>query len=278
MPTHEEEISMPRQSPADTFRANPAENYERYFVPAIGEPLAQSLVAEAGLRPGERVLDVACGTGVVARLAADEVGLDGFVAGIDLNPAMIAVARAYSQGWDIAWQVAAAEALPLPDRTFDVILCQMGLQFFADPLGALEEMRRVLRLKGRLILNVPGPTPAAFAVLEDGLARHVGPTARDFVHVVFSLHDARELCRLLESAGFVGIRTTAATRSLHLPPPQDFLWQYMLSTPLAHEAARLGNEGRAALERDMVAGWQPFVDEGDDLCVDVRVTMATARV
>ncbi|HUG37602.1 MAG TPA: methyltransferase domain-containing protein, partial [Candidatus Limnocylindrales bacterium] len=77
-----------------TFGTNPAENYERFFVPAIGRPLAVDLVREADLRPGERVLDAACGTGVVARLAAAEVGPDGEVAGLDVNPGMLAVAAA----------------------------------------------------------------------------------------------------------------------------------------------------------------------------------------
>ena len=80
------------------------ENYQRYFVPVIGGPLAEDLVVEAALRPGERVLDVACGTGVVARLAAARVGPGGTVAALDLNPAMLSVARSVpSAGAAIRW-------------------------------------------------------------------------------------------------------------------------------------------------------------------------------
>src|SRR5688572_13854369 len=104
------------------------ENYQRYFVPVIGAPFANDLVAEAALRAGERVLDVACGTGVVARLAAEKVGPGGTVAALDLNPAMLAVARSIpSTGAAIRWYETSAESIPLPDAAFDVVFCQLGL-------------------------------------------------------------------------------------------------------------------------------------------------------
>ena len=119
------------------------ENYQRYFVPAIGGPFAADLIAEAALRSGERVLDVACGTGVVARLAAERVGPGGTVAALDLNPAMLSVARSLpSTGAAIRWYETSAESIPLPDTAFDVVLCQLGLQFVADKSAALREMRR----------------------------------------------------------------------------------------------------------------------------------------
>ena len=109
------------------------ENYQRYFVPVIGGPFAEDLIAEAALRPGERVLDVACGTGVVARLAAERVGPSGTVAAVDLDPAMLSVARSVSStGAAIRWYETSAESIPLPDDAFDVVLCQLGLQLVAD--------------------------------------------------------------------------------------------------------------------------------------------------
>ena len=96
------------------------ENYQRYFVPVIGGPFAEDLIAEAALRPGERVLDVACGTGVVARLAAERVGPSGTVAALDLNPAMLSVARSVpSTGAAIRWYETSAESIPLPDDAFE---------------------------------------------------------------------------------------------------------------------------------------------------------------
>lgn len=122
---------------ADYRGAGPA-NYEKYFVPAIGAPLARDLVAAADLRPGERVLDVACGTGVITRLAAAQVGPTGAVAGLDVNPGMLAVARSATPGdTSIEWYETSAEAMPLADASFDIVLCQMGLQFIVDKVRAL---------------------------------------------------------------------------------------------------------------------------------------------
>ena len=132
------------------------ENYERYFVPAIGLPLAAELVEAARLAPGERVLDVACGTGVVARLAAEQVGAAGQVTALDVNPGMLAVARSVPSPIAIEWREGAAEDMQLPDAAYDVALCQMGLQFFADRGAALAELNRVLAAGGRLVVNVPG--------------------------------------------------------------------------------------------------------------------------
>lgn len=142
------------------YGGNAAENYERYFVPTIGAPFATALLNAAALQVGERVLDIACGTGVVTRLAAEQVGQQGAVAGLDVNPAMLAVARSVpSSGAAIEWHEANAESLPLPDGSFDVVVSSLGLQFVTDKTSALREMRRVLAPEGRLAIATVGPTP-----------------------------------------------------------------------------------------------------------------------
>lgn len=260
-----------------TFSDNAAENYERYFVPAIGEPVARDLVDRAALRAGERVLDVACGTGIVARLAAEQVGATGTVAGLDVNPAMLAVARSVTPDeTTVDWHEASAEAMPLPDGVFDVVLCQMGLQFVPDKAAALREMRRVLAPGGRLVLNVPGPTPPPLGVMAEVLATHVAPEVATFVHAVFSLHDPDELQGLLDSAGFADVVVDHPTKALRLPPPRDFLWQYIHSTPIAGALAQTDDATRAALEADVVDGCRPYVD-GDALLAEVGMLTAIAR-
>jgi ubiquinone/menaquinone biosynthesis C-methylase UbiE len=252
------------------------ENYQRYFVPAIGAPVADDLIEIAALRPGERVLDVACGTGVVARLASRLVGAAGTVVGLDINPGMLAVARsATPPGMTIEWHEGRAEAMPLPDASFDAVLCQMGLQFVPDKPAALSEMRRVLVPGGRLTLNVPGPTPQLFLVMGEALARHVGAEAAGFVNQVFSLHDRAELQSLMNRAGFRDVSVEADTKSLCLPAPEEFLWQYVHSTPLAGVVGQVSDERRRALERDIVAQWQQFVKHGG-LTLEVRILVATA--
>ena len=267
---------MSRQISFETYGVNAAENYERYFVPAIGAPLASDLVDAAALRTGERVLDVACGTGVVARLAARHSG-PGKVVGVDINPGMLAVARENTPATaSIEWHEGSAEALPLPDEAFDVVLCQMGLQFFPDKPKALQEMLRVLAVGGRLLINVPGPTPPLFAVLEDALTSHLGPDAAGFVRAVFSLHDPGEIRNLVSDAGFTNVHARSDTKTLRLSPPEQFLWEYVHSTPLAAAAAELDDSRRDALEHQVVAGWQAFADD-DALLLELDVTVAQAQ-
>lgn len=260
-----------------SYSGNPAVNYERFFVPAIGAPLATDLIRHAALRPGERVLDVACGTGVVARLASQQVGATGTVTGLDLNRGMLAVARSRTPlAKPIEWHEASAEAMPFPDASFNVVLCQMGLQFMPDKQAALGEMQRVLVPGGRLILNVPGPTPQLFTIMAEALAGHIGAEAAGFVNQVFSLHDAAEIQKLISGAGFHDVSVQSQTKQLRLPPPDEFLWQYVHSTPLAGAVAQVDDERRELLEHDVVAKWQEFV-KNDALVLDVRVVVTTAR-
>ena len=176
----------------------------------------------------------------------------------------------------IEWHEASAEAMPLPDSSFDVVLCQMGLQFVPDKQAALREMRRVLASGGRLILNVPGPTPRPLAIMADALARHIGAEAAGFVKHVFSLHDTAELQNLISGAGFRDVSAQSETKRLRLPAPEEFLWQYVHSTPLAGAVAQVDDEHRGSLERDVVAKWQEFVKDRA-LMLQVRIVVATAR-
>lgn len=266
-----------RRSPYERYGGDAPENYERYFVPVIPAPLAADLLEVAAPRPGERILDVACGTGIVARLAAERVGQEGTVTGADINAGMLAVARSRAPaGRTIDWHEAPAEDLPLPDGAFDVVLCQLGLMFVADQARALREMRRVLATGGRLAILVPGPAPQAFTDFEAALIRHIGAEAGAFVSLVFSLGDPDRLEELIASAGFRDVAVEVLTSSLRLPPPADFLWQYVSCTPLVPVVAALGDEARAALERDVVASWAPRVQDGA-LVIQLDNLIATAR-
>jgi ubiquinone/menaquinone biosynthesis C-methylase UbiE len=253
-----------------------AENYERYFVPRIGAPVAATLMRAANLRSGERVVDAACGTGVVAKLAAVRVAPGGTVAGLDPNPAMLAVAQAHTRSdVSIDWHEAPAEDLPFPDESFDAVLCGLGLQFFADKEAGLREFYRVLVPGGRLVANVPGPTPPPFEIMADGLARHIGPESASFVHAVFSLHNPEDLSHLATQAGFEDIDIHATETSLDLPPPREFLWQYVWSTPLAAVVVQAEEERRAALENEFSDKCRPLAPTGM-LRAGVKVTTVLA--
>lgn len=256
------------------YAAGAAQNYEDHFVPAIGMPFALRLLATARPAPGERVIDVACGTGLVARLAAEAVGPDGGVAGLDPTPGMLDVARSVSPA-GIDWYQAPAESMPLPDASFDVVVCSMGLQFFGDKVQGLREMRRVLRPGGRAVVSTPGPTPPLFEAIDAALTDHVGPDASCFVHAVFSVHDPGEARELFAAAGFDQVEVETGAVPLRVDPPADFFWQYVRSTPLAAVAARLDEPARAALERDVVERCGPFV-EGDSTVMEPGILVVTA--
>ena len=268
---------MSRQYFSEAYGLKPPENYDRYFVPAIAEPVAHDLMRLADLSLGERVLDVACGTGLGARLAAEAVGSGGKVAGVDVNPGMLAVARSVTPADVlIEWYESSAEDMPLADEAFDVIVCLISFQFMSDKLAALGEMRRVLAPGGRLLLNVPGPAAPLFVALAEALAQHVSPQAAGFVRQIFSLHETTEIEQLLREAGFRAVTVEATHSVLTLPPAKAFLWQFISSTPLAGMAAEADEDVRANLESDVVEAWQDFEDDGA-LTYRQRIVLASAR-
>lgn len=248
-------------------------NYDKFFVPTIGGPVAKDLLAIAGLKAGERILDVACGTGVVTRLAAQAVGSSGKVTGLDLNPGMLAVARSTMPAdLSIEWIEADAAAMPLEDKTYDVVLCQMGLQFIPNKLAALREMGRVLAPGGRVHVNVPGPKPKLFASMAEGIARHIGQDGATFVDLVFSMHDTGELRDLFQRSGFRDVQVDTTPKLILAPPPQEFLWQYIHSTPLAQIAMDADEQVRDSLEREVCLNWEDFVVDGN---IQFNVGMTT---
>jgi SAM-dependent methyltransferase len=166
--------------------------------------------------------------------------------------------------------------LPLADGGFDVVLSSLGLQFVPDKASALREMQRVLAPDGQIAIATVGPTPPLFAILEQALASHVKPEAAGFMRAVFSLHEPRELEMLASGAGFRRVEVRSKALSVTLPEPAEFLWQYVHSTPLAAVVAEIDDVRRAALEHDVVAAWQPFVEDGA-LIFAANAVLATAR-
>ncbi len=255
------------------FSGSAAETYEAFFVPTIATPFSGELLSAAALQPGDAVLDVACGTGVIARLAAAAVGATGTVTGVDLAPDMIEVAAASDQpdGASIEWRQADAVSLPLPDASFDVVLCQMGLMFIEDKAAAAAEMHRVLQPGGRVVVNTPGRIQPLFENLERAIADHIDPELGGFVRAVFSMHDPALLGDLLGQAGFADVETSEYVAQLDLPAPAELLWQYINLTPMAPLVAQAPDTARAALEAQ-------FVESCGSLVVDGRVPLAQPAV
>jgi len=181
--------------------SSPAEIYERRFVPALFGQWGEVVAEAAGIGPGQRVLDVACGTGALTRAVFDRLGGLGSVVGLDSNPEMLAVARQRLPR--IRWQEAPAEALPFGDGEFDAVVSQFGLMFFDDRAGALREALRVLKPCGRLVVAVcdaldhsPG-----YAVLSELLHRLFGPEVAEAFRAPFRCGDRQLLDELCRQAG-----------------------------------------------------------------------------
>lgn len=178
-----------------------ARAYETLFVPALFAQFAPKVADAAGVGEGERVLDVACGTGVLAREILNRVGPGGRVAGIDQVPGMIEVARQIAPA--VEWREGKAESLPFSDETFDAVVSQFGLMFFSDPAQAIREMLRVLTSAGRVAVavwdslhNIP-----AYAAADELLQRMLGHEASDALRAPFTLGDRNALSKLFSEAG-----------------------------------------------------------------------------
>jgi ubiquinone/menaquinone biosynthesis C-methylase UbiE len=234
------------------FTGSVPENYERYLVPTIFASWAEDLVELAALQPSDQVLDIACGTGIVARIAARKLGVGGTVVGFDLSAPMVAAARsiAANEGVSVEWREGSAVMLPLGDKAFDVVFCQQGLQFFPDRPAALREMHRVLAEGGRLVLSVwreiehsPG-----FAALAQALARHLGPEACALMTAgPFALSDMQELHALIAGASFTHITIRPVVKTLRYLSPDEFVLQYAAGSALASVLASAGEKARTEL-------------------------------
>ena len=205
---------------------NPAEVYERYLGRSMADPFTQVLLKFAAPKRGERVLDLASGTGSVARHVAPLVGAEGRVVALDISRPMLAVGAAMpvSGGAGIEWQEGDALSLASPDRAFDLVLCQQGLQFFSDRDRALREMRRVLAPDGRVAISVWRRLDRhpLYGALFGATARHLGIPIST-IDVSFSLGDADELRALLEKATFQRVTVTPQSLEIRLPSPELFV-------------------------------------------------------
>jgi ubiquinone/menaquinone biosynthesis C-methylase UbiE len=243
-------------------------------------PCAAQLLDLAGVEPGERVLDVACGTGIVARLAAARVGAGGGVVGSDLNEGMLEVAAAAATDLPvrIEWYRADATALPPPDGAFDVVCCQQGLQFVPDPPLALREAWRVLTPGGRLALGVWRAIDhhPVFAAFVRALERHAGPETAALMRAPFAGPGREELRRLLTEAGFDKVQVRIATFPARFPSPGEFLRRQAASSPLGAPLTALDEEPRRTLARELDQTLGAWADD-DGVVFPMQTWLATAR-
>jgi ubiquinone/menaquinone biosynthesis C-methylase UbiE len=262
--------------PSYQLLGSAAELYERCLVPAVSSRWAPGLVERAAPQSGESLLDIACGTGIVSRLVAARL-TSGRVVGLDINPEMLAVARAVPRrGLPIEWHEASVLQMPFDNASFDVCVCQNGLQFFPDRPDALREIARVLRTRGRIAFSVYTAIermPVTLA-LADAFDRHLGIGASANKRSEHGLNDGGELYRLFDRAGFHDITIETVTQTVQFESVRKYVQIQLEATAMAGMMATMTPGEReaiaAAIADDLIAatgqtGELAFVQEAHTL-------------
>jgi ubiquinone/menaquinone biosynthesis C-methylase UbiE len=255
-----------------------AELYELYKVPRIFRASAELLLERVPPKPGQRVLDVACGTGIVARMVATRAGAAARVVGLDLNESMLAVASANapSDAVPIEWRQGNAQALPFENDAFDQVYCQQGLQFFPDKTAALREMRRVLAPGGTVILSVWALNNPYNTALAEGLEKYADATAASLSLKPFTLSDPHALRALVSNARFGAIDIEKGTITRHVQPTQEWLLQDTSGLPYSSTISDMDSSVRAAMIREIAAKLKPYWT-GDCFAVPAEMNIVVAK-
>jgi ubiquinone/menaquinone biosynthesis C-methylase UbiE len=200
-----------------------AEFWEAHFVPAVLREWAVLTTDAAGIMPGQRILDAACGTGIAARVVADSIGSVG-ITGFDLNAGMTTVAQRLQP--DANWVQADAQHVPFADGSFDVVLCQQSLMFFPKKVAALREMRRVMRSGGTIAISAAGASPGA-EVMASILEESVGSAASTVFLSAFALREPNDVTSLFAAAGFTSANLHTSHTAWKYPSMEDCLFTHI---------------------------------------------------
>lgn len=257
------------------------ETYERYIVPTWMLDWTDDLLSAGRVGPGKRVLDVACGTGIVARKAAGLVGPGGRVAGLDANEGMLNVAGTCARKEGLAaveWYHSDVTCMPFSPGEFDAILCHQGLQFFPDRNAALKEMARVLVPGGQLALGVWGSTDRCpYVIAVSGvLETYLGADSTALLRQASSLSDRDILISLVREAGFSDIHLRAETKLSRHPSLTELLPAYFSIFPVAAEIWAMPEEKQARLFRDIETALAAYT-ENKGLAVPTENYIVTAQ-
>ena len=263
--------------------ANPtsADLYQRLLVPAIFAPWAEKLLDVAELRPGERVLDVACGTGAVSRLASERVGAKGTVCGVDIDATMLDVARTVPvpEGAHIEYREGDAADLPVDDASVDIVVCQQGIQFFPDRSAMMRETRRVLASGGRVAFSVwrDNSFSPAFQAVIRAFELHVGPDAAAARARPFSFGDAQPLRDLLVSEGFRNVEVHVEVGLARFPSIETLVESQSGIWGLPEAERMRVASARRKMVADLSASLVDYLDD-EGVALPIESHLVTAEV
>ena len=274
------EITLNQHSESWQLSPSAAEIYERNLVPVLFKHWASDLTKRVALKPGMRILDAACGTGIVARLAAQQVGDLGQVTGVDLSKDMLTVAhrQALATGLNIHWLNSDVVRLALASASFDVVFCQQSLQFFQNKLCALKELHRVLKPEGTIALNLAkslSHNPYIDA-LATALEHHLGAEAGETMRAPCSFGSKEALCDILTAAGFISPHIETAVLKISHSEPATFISRQLAATPVASAIATLDKHTHDALIKTVLTLLQPYIS-ASGLTVPYKTLVASAR-
>ncbi len=241
-----------------------AQKYER-FVASWFEPWAADLVTEAGLKPGWRVLDLACGTGIVTRAAAPIIGARGEIVASDLNEGMLFEAQQHPvEGAPVRWRVADATELPFATGEFDGVFCQQGLQFMPDRDAAVGEMYRVLRPGGVAAVSVWSELEnnPYLAALAGGLERHLSAEAGRSMAAPCGFGDPDELRDLFVNAGFSEVVVSSPQRDRDPTPAMEAIAGNLAALPIAAQVEAMPAIDRSAMLDDIISTLGTSIKDG----------------
>ena len=245
------------------------ENYDR-FISVFMAPFVDAIVRRANIQPGSSALDVACGTGTVARAASAQVGDAGSVSGLDINAGMLAVAQkvATAANQHIEWHEASAEAMPFEDARFNAVLSSQGIMFFPDLRQGLSEMCRVATHGGRVIASFwAGPLARSpyIAASNQRLEPFV-PEGMRLVEQAFGV-DRDEVASIFRELGLTEITAETVKEMVSLPPIADYFPGYAASLPYADDFDALDPAVKQSLYEDITTDLAAYVQEDGTLRV-----------
>ncbi|MGI9622224.1 MAG: class I SAM-dependent methyltransferase [Acidimicrobiales bacterium] len=253
----------------DAVRNSSATAYDERLVPWYFQHWANRMVELADLEPSGQIVDLACGSGMITRALLPSLGPAGTIAGIDLNPGMLAHAQSTIDDARVSWHEADASSLPLDDASVDVLCCHQGLQFFPDRGAAIDEVHRILRPGGRIVVAVWGHldgNPEVVA-MSHAIGEFLGDDLGRAMTGPCGFPVPEELQQLLGDHGFVDTRVESVSEIARHPDVRDAMDGQFDALPISGSIEALGPARRTELLDRICEVLEPYVDENDALAI-----------